>query len=156
VSGQLHIPAALPPGERAPGTHWIGSWEDPRAGLTDMEKWKFLTPPGLELRPLGRPARSQSLYRLRYPGSRLNEWMEHKHLIEFEHSHLTWILVNGKQARIALTTRGGEMDAQEYRYCVVSSSVEQALLKIVRANIVRSIALSLAMKQRPGWPITTH
>jgi hypothetical protein len=25
--------------------------------------------PGLELRPLGRPARSQSLYRLRYPGS---------------------------------------------------------------------------------------
>jgi hypothetical protein len=32
-----------------------------------MEKRKFLTPPGLELRPLSRPARSQSLYRLRYP-----------------------------------------------------------------------------------------
>jgi hypothetical protein len=30
---------------------------------------KFLTLQGLELRPLGRPARSQSLYRLRYPGS---------------------------------------------------------------------------------------
>jgi hypothetical protein len=28
-----------------------------------------LPPPGLELRPLGRPARSQSLYRLRYPSS---------------------------------------------------------------------------------------
>jgi hypothetical protein len=28
-----------------------------------------LTLPGLKLRPLGRPARSQSLYRLRYPGS---------------------------------------------------------------------------------------
>jgi hypothetical protein len=28
---------------------------------------KFLTLPGLEFRPLGRPARSQSLYRLRYP-----------------------------------------------------------------------------------------
>jgi hypothetical protein len=28
---------------------------------------KFLTLPGLELRTLGRPARSQSLYRLRYP-----------------------------------------------------------------------------------------
>jgi hypothetical protein len=27
--------------------------------------------PGLEFRPLGRPDRSQSLYRLRYPGSRL-------------------------------------------------------------------------------------
>jgi hypothetical protein len=34
-----------------------------------MEKWKFLTLPGLEPRPLSRTARSQSLYRLRYPGS---------------------------------------------------------------------------------------
>jgi hypothetical protein len=42
---------------------------DPRAGLDEMEKWKFLTLPGLEPRPLSRPARSQSLYRLRYPGS---------------------------------------------------------------------------------------
>jgi hypothetical protein len=54
--------------ERAPGTHWIGGWVDPRAGLDDVEKRKLLTLPGLELRPLGRPARSQSLYRLRYPG----------------------------------------------------------------------------------------
>jgi hypothetical protein len=35
-----------------------------RAGLDDVEKRKFLTLPGLELRPLGRPARSQSLSRL--------------------------------------------------------------------------------------------
>jgi hypothetical protein len=42
---------------------------DPRAGLDDVEKRKFLTLPGLELRPLRGPARSQSLYRLRYPGS---------------------------------------------------------------------------------------
>jgi hypothetical protein len=41
----------------------------PRAGLDDVEKRKFLTLPGLELRPLGPLARSQSLYRLRYPGS---------------------------------------------------------------------------------------
>jgi hypothetical protein len=34
-----------------------------------MEKRKFLTLPGLELRPLCCPARSQSLYRLRYLGS---------------------------------------------------------------------------------------
>jgi hypothetical protein len=38
----------------------------PRAGLDDVEKRKFLTLPELELRPIGRPARSQSLYRLRY------------------------------------------------------------------------------------------
>jgi hypothetical protein len=40
-----------------------------RADLDDMEKGKFLTLLGLELRHLGRPARSQSLYQLRYPGS---------------------------------------------------------------------------------------
>jgi hypothetical protein len=39
---------------------------NPRAGLGDVGKRKFLTLKGLELRPLGRPARSQSLYRLRY------------------------------------------------------------------------------------------
>jgi hypothetical protein len=55
--------------ERAAGAHWIGGWVDPRAGLDDMEKGKFLTLQGLELRRLGRPARSQSLYPLRYPGS---------------------------------------------------------------------------------------
>jgi hypothetical protein len=37
---------------------------DLRAGLDDVERRKFLTLPGLELRPLGRPARSQSLCRL--------------------------------------------------------------------------------------------
>jgi hypothetical protein len=41
---------------------------DPKPGMDDMEKRKFLTLSGLELRPLGRPARSQSLYRLSYPG----------------------------------------------------------------------------------------
>jgi hypothetical protein len=36
----------------------------PRAGLDDVEKRKFLVLPELELQPLGRPARSQSLSRL--------------------------------------------------------------------------------------------
>jgi hypothetical protein len=44
----------------------------PRAVLDDVEKRKLLILSGLELRPLGRPARSQSLYRLRYPGSYSN------------------------------------------------------------------------------------
>jgi hypothetical protein len=59
VSGQLHAPAALPPG-KGPGTYWIGGWVGPRAGQDAMEKRKFLSLPGLELPPLGRPARSQS------------------------------------------------------------------------------------------------
>jgi hypothetical protein len=45
-------------GERAPGTSLIGGWVDLRAGLDDVEKRKLLTPPGLELRPLGRPTPS--------------------------------------------------------------------------------------------------
>jgi hypothetical protein len=69
VSGQLHVPAALLLGKEPPCTHWIRDWVDPRAGLNDVEKRKFITLPGLELRILGRPARSQSLYQLCYPGS---------------------------------------------------------------------------------------
>jgi hypothetical protein len=57
-------PRPLYSGERAPGTHWIGGWVDPKIGLDEIENWKFLTLPGLEFRPLGRPARSQSLYRV--------------------------------------------------------------------------------------------
>jgi hypothetical protein len=62
-------PGCFTSGERTPDTHWIGGWVDPRAGLDDMEERTFLTLPGLELRPLGRPARSQTLYRLAYSGS---------------------------------------------------------------------------------------
>jgi hypothetical protein len=59
----------LYPRERASGTHRIGSWVDPRPGLDDVENRKFFTLPGLEIRPLCHPALSQSLYRLRHPGS---------------------------------------------------------------------------------------
>jgi hypothetical protein len=55
-------PGRFTPGERAPSTHWTGSWVDPRVGLHDVEKRTFLTIPELELRLLGCPARRQSLY----------------------------------------------------------------------------------------------
>jgi hypothetical protein len=47
-------PRLFTPGERAPGTQWKGSWVCPRTGLDDVEKRKFLTLPGLKLRPLCR------------------------------------------------------------------------------------------------------
>jgi hypothetical protein len=62
VSGQLHTPTGLLPGDSPSGTHWIGNWVGPSVGLDNVEKKKFLTLAGLELRPLGSPAR------LRYPG----------------------------------------------------------------------------------------
>jgi hypothetical protein len=61
-------PDRLTPGGRAPGTHWIGDWADTIDDLDNAEKRQFLTVPEHELRPLGRPARRQSLYRLRYSG----------------------------------------------------------------------------------------
>jgi hypothetical protein len=41
---------------------------EPQNSLEDVEKWKLLPPPGLELELLGCPACSQLLYRLRCPG----------------------------------------------------------------------------------------
>jgi hypothetical protein len=50
VSGQLHVPAALPPGKNA-GIHSIGGWMGPRAGLDSFGEAKNLLPlPGFELR----------------------------------------------------------------------------------------------------------
>jgi hypothetical protein len=62
-------PDRFTPGDITPATLWMGGWVGPRAGVDDVEKRKFLTVPGLELRTLGHPACNQSLYRLRYPGS---------------------------------------------------------------------------------------
>jgi hypothetical protein len=61
VGGQRHSPAASTPGKR-PGTHCTGGWVGPRAVWTGAEN---LAPTGI--RSPERPARSQSLYRLRYP-----------------------------------------------------------------------------------------
>jgi hypothetical protein len=66
---------------------------DLKVDLDDVEKRKFFTIPGLELRPLRRPARSQSLYRLRYPGyfKFYNEMVIPK--IDLQHSGLSALLV---------------------------------------------------------------
>jgi hypothetical protein len=49
-------PDRLTPGERALSINWIGGSVSARTGLDDVEKRKFLTLPGLELRSLCRPA----------------------------------------------------------------------------------------------------
>jgi hypothetical protein len=55
------------PGERTPGTHWTGGWMGPRAGLDTEARGKFICP--CRGSNPGRPARSQTLYWLSYPGS---------------------------------------------------------------------------------------
>jgi hypothetical protein len=59
-------PGRFTRGAKSSGTHWTGGWVNPRAGLNDVVKRKFLTLP--ELRTLGRSARNQSLYSLLCPG----------------------------------------------------------------------------------------
>jgi hypothetical protein len=56
------------PRERIPGTHWVGDWVGPRAGLDTEARDKILSPlPGIEHRSPGHPVRSQTLYWLSYP-----------------------------------------------------------------------------------------
>jgi hypothetical protein len=70
VSGQRHPPTVLSPGERTPGTHSTGGWVGPRAGLDTEVRGKILSPlSGTEPQSSGRPACSQTLHRLSYPGS---------------------------------------------------------------------------------------
>jgi hypothetical protein len=65
VRGQRHAPAALSPRER-PGTHCTRGWVGPRALLDRSGKPRSHR----DSKP-GRPAHSQSLYRLRYPAHQL-------------------------------------------------------------------------------------
>jgi hypothetical protein len=58
VSDQLHAPKALLSGKSS-APNWIGGRVGPKADLVCMQKRKFLTQPGLQLRLLGRPVHSQ-------------------------------------------------------------------------------------------------
>jgi hypothetical protein len=62
VSGQFHVPAALPPEKNSPvPIGQCAGWAS-EPGWTTWRGEKILTLSGLELRPLGCQSRSQSLY----------------------------------------------------------------------------------------------
>jgi len=46
VSGLLHAPAALSPGNDPPAVHWLGGWVDPRADLDAVVRRKIPSPRG--------------------------------------------------------------------------------------------------------------
>jgi hypothetical protein len=51
-------------GEIASGTHWIGGWMDPRAGMDSVENRKTFSLPGIKPRQS-----SPLLYKISYPDS---------------------------------------------------------------------------------------
>jgi hypothetical protein len=62
-------PSCFTQGEIALDIHYTGNWVGARASLDHIEKIKNVILPGMEPRLLGRPIRSQSLYRMGYLGS---------------------------------------------------------------------------------------
>jgi hypothetical protein len=98
--------------EIAHGSHWIGGSVGPRTGLNDVEKRRFLALPRLELRSLGRRARSQSLYRLRYPSFALG-------ILELEniYSHIQifhYYIIRHKYGRTTVQVLYGQTQNCQY------------------------------------------
>jgi len=60
-----------------PGTHRIGCWVDPTAGLDGCGKSR---PPPTGIRSPDHPVRSESLYRLRYSGPFLDRFSKNSHI----------------------------------------------------------------------------
>ena len=89
VRGQRHAPAALYPRER-PGTHSIGGCVGPSAGLDRCGK--FLPD---WIRSSDRPARSQSLYRLRYLAHYMYNMVLFYDGVTFEYLVVNRIVVKG-------------------------------------------------------------
>jgi hypothetical protein len=71
VAGEWSVsrPSRFTPGKEPPVPIVKEVGWTPEPVWTTWRSFKFLTLPGPEPRPLSRPAGSQSLYRLRYPGS---------------------------------------------------------------------------------------
>jgi hypothetical protein len=85
------------PGERTPGTHWIGGWVGPRAGL-DAEARRGILCPCRGSNP-DRPSRNQTLYCLSYRGSL--SWLNESRIppIAKSCSELTWYISYGCETR---------------------------------------------------------
>jgi hypothetical protein len=77
VSGQLHAPATLPP-RKSPRYPFYRRLGEPQSRSGRYGEVKIFYPTGTRTpTPVGRPARSQSLYRLSYSGSFLFYCTQH-------------------------------------------------------------------------------
>jgi hypothetical protein len=121
------------PGERPAGTYWIGGCVDPRIGLENMEKGKFLSLPGLELQPLGRPVRSHSLHRRRYP-----VWILRKAITNYFGDKLLYFR-NSCRYRHELTRKGKETVEVSFATLIVIFQLLLALRSLPEENVVLNV-----------------
>jgi hypothetical protein len=99
VSQYGRPPAAFDPWER-PGTHCTGGWVGHRASLDRCEK----SPPPTGIRSPDRPARSQSLYRLRYPAHSSGRVCQNFFIGNSKFCSLTCICLTARLFRMTLLT----------------------------------------------------
>jgi hypothetical protein len=144
VSGQLHGPTVLPPGERVSGNQWIAGVVGPRTGLDDMENWRYFSLSGLELRLLGRPVGSQSLHRLRYRGSHsaLNSWFL-AHTIKLKRD-ITKIFIN-------ITTNNKHKHKHKQEHW--GYWIKYSIINIIILIIIIYIYLPTAIGLMPGGSV---
>jgi hypothetical protein len=102
----------------------------PRPVLDDIEKLKFLTLWGLELRPLGHPACSQSLYRLRNRSTYLRSLSWPIRICRPLNSHCT------KQVVPSLCNNSFHSDSFSYSHSHSSCSLFSLFEGDVKRNIM--------------------
>jgi hypothetical protein len=91
-------PRPLYPGERNPGTHWIGGWVGSKVGLDAVEKRK-ISYPCRESNP-GRPSHGSSVYRLSCPGSILTGYFAYWEVAVKLHAFVTSEINGGKRLAV--------------------------------------------------------
>jgi hypothetical protein len=114
-----------------------GGWVDPRGGLNDMKK-KFLILQGLDLQPLCRPARSQSLYRLCYHLWKIINTIKMSSQLQVNEHHATGMARVTKRNNITPGNLGNPMH-NIYYVTVFESTKERTKLMVSDPNTTTTI-----------------
>jgi ribosomal protein S16 len=160
VGGQLHAPDYLPPGKE-PRYQFDRRLGGPQGRSAQRGEEENLDPTELKLRPLGRPARSQSLYRLRYPGSPRHQKAGQNHNIKtadrsienvgnFEYLGTTGTSQNLVQEEIQSRLNSGNAC-----YHSVENILSSRLLsKNIKIGINKTIILPVVLYGCETWSLT--
>jgi hypothetical protein len=136
-----------------------GGWVGPRASLNEVENRKFLTLSRLKIQPLGRPARSHSLYRTHYLGSLSYPYKEYTESHSEKDEARSWITrENIKQYRQELThilPKSGPMKCHSlfniYTVSLIVTLIFYIKLYIKYRPIWKQRGKRCELQQKRGW-----